>query len=132
MRRLMAAFSAVKRWPSSSISPDVGSSNPVMQPMVVLFPEPFGPRKPNMVPARTVSDRFSTATVGPYFFTRLVNRIASIGSASSFHYRQQFLTPGNKQRAGGLERYHVKPDSCQRQGDDLPPVAGGDESRGPP
>src|SRR5471030_2739013 len=118
MRRLMAAFSAVKRWPSSSISPDVGSSNPVMQPMVVLFPEPFGPRKPNMVPARTVSDRFSTATVGPYFFTRLVNRIASIGSASTFHYRQQFLAPRYKQGPGRPERDCVKSDSRQGQRDD--------------
>src|ERR1035438_10639896 len=77
MRRLIPALSAVKRCPSSSISPEVASSRPVMQPMVVLLPEPLGPRKPNMVPAGTASERFSTASSWPYFFTRLVVRMAS-------------------------------------------------------
>src|ERR1039458_7885087 len=75
MRRLIPALSAVKRCPSSSISPEVASSRPVMQPMVVLLPEPLGPRKPNMVPAGTASERFSTASSWPYFFTRLVVRM---------------------------------------------------------
>src|SRR5450432_4752426 len=108
MRRLMPAFSAVKRSPSSSTSPDVGSSSPVMQPMVVLFPEPLGPRKPNIVPARTVSERFSTATVGPYFFTMLVSRIASISISLfllrfSFDNRQQFFAPAHEHSACVLE-----------------------------
>ena len=57
--------------------------------MVVLLPEPLGPRKPNMVPGRTVSERFSTASTVPYFFTRLVMRIASMRSGSSFHDGEQ-------------------------------------------
>ena len=81
MRRLSAALSAVKRSPRISISPAVGSSRPVRQPMVVLLPEPFGPRKPNIEPFGTASERFSTATTVPYFFTRLEMRMASMGQA---------------------------------------------------
>ena len=33
--------------------------------MVVLLPEPFGPRNPNIVPAGTLSERFSTAVTVP-------------------------------------------------------------------
>jgi hypothetical protein len=46
--------------------------------MVVLFPEPFGPRKPNMVPAGTVRERFSTATVSPYLLVKLATWMAEV------------------------------------------------------
>ncbi len=56
----------------------VEQAGPCTQPMVVLLPEPFGHRKPNIAPVRTLSERFSTATAGPYFLTTLVRRIASM------------------------------------------------------
>src|SRR3954469_15731376 len=100
IRRLVAVLSAVNGSPSSAICPLGGSSRPVMQPIVVLFPLPLGPRKPNMVPARTDSERFSTATGGPYCLTRLVRRIASIRSVSSFDDGEKFFTAGVEDRAG--------------------------------
>ncbi len=33
--------------------------------MVVLLPDPFGPRNPNIVPAGTRSERLSTAVTEP-------------------------------------------------------------------
>src|ERR1019366_10255946 len=93
MRRLMAALSALKGWPRISIWPAVGSSSPVRQLMVVLLPEPLGPRKPNMAPGATDSDKPSTAVTVPYFFTRSVIRMASIRSASSFDDGEQLFPP---------------------------------------
>src|SRR5262249_47594338 len=39
--------------------------------MVVVFPAPFGPRKPVILPGSTVNDRLSTARVSPYLLVRL-------------------------------------------------------------
>ena len=41
-----------------------------MQRMVVLLPEPLGPRNPVTTPGSTVNDKLSTATVDPYFLVR--------------------------------------------------------------
>src|SRR5260370_41649488 len=104
MRRLVAALSALKGWPRISIWPLVGSRRPVMHPMVVLLPEPLGPRKPNIAPARTLSERFSTATAGPYFLTTLVRQMASIaglGLGLSFDNREYPFTPRGKNRSSG-------------------------------
>src|SRR5690349_11819300 len=104
MRRFKDALSAVKRSPRISMNPAVGSRRPVRQPMVVLLPEPFGPRKPNIEPLGTSSDRFSTATTVPYFFTRLEMRIAST-SGPSFDYCHQLLAPPRERQRGAAERY---------------------------
>src|SRR5215471_16931732 len=107
MRRLSSALDAVKVFPRSSIAPEVGSSSPVMQPMVVLLPLPFGPRKPNIAPAGTASDRFSTATLAPYFFTTLVRRIASMRSVSSFRHGQQTLAARREHCGRRAQGNHV-------------------------
>src|SRR5271157_5977505 len=104
MRRLMAARSASKLWPRISIWPAVGSSRPVRQPMVVLLPEPLGPRKPNMVPDATDSDKPSTAVTVPYLFTRSVIRMASIRSASPFDDGEQLFPARQQDSPGVLER----------------------------
>src|SRR5271157_4212066 len=104
MRRLMAARSASKLWPRISIWPAVGSSRPVRQPMVVLLPEPLGPRKPNMVPGATDSDKPWTAVTVPYFFTRSVIRMASIGSAPPFDDGEQFFAPRQQHGSRAFER----------------------------
>jgi len=41
-----------------------------MQRIDVLFPEPFGPRKPVTRPGVTVNDNESTAVVDPYFLVK--------------------------------------------------------------
>src|SRR3989442_10973829 len=38
---------------------------------MVVFPEPFGPRRPMTSPAPTSSDTPSTASLGPYHFVSL-------------------------------------------------------------
>src|SRR5690554_5659163 len=51
--------------PARRIVPASGLSNPVIMEIVVVFPAPFGPTMPNIVPARTVRSMLSTATVSP-------------------------------------------------------------------
>ena len=51
--------------PATRTSPAVGASKPVSSLMVVDFPEPFGPRKPNSVPAATCKFRSRTAITRP-------------------------------------------------------------------
>src|SRR5438105_5351435 len=59
-------------------SPDVRWTNPSRTPIVVVLPEPFGPRNPNTPPFGTWSDRWSTATTSPY---RLVRPSVSMTSS---------------------------------------------------
>src|SRR2546421_753822 len=53
-------------------SPDVGCTSPRSMPIVVVLPEPLGPRKPKTPPRGTRSVRWSTATTSPYCFVRSV------------------------------------------------------------
>src|SRR2546429_8510269 len=53
-------------------SPDVGGTSPRSMPIVVVFPEPLGPRKPKTPPRGTRSVRWSTATPSPYWFVSSV------------------------------------------------------------
>ena len=48
--------------PSSRTAPLVGRTRPRTQRIVVVFPEPLGPRKPNTPPSGTTRSRPSTAT----------------------------------------------------------------------
>ena len=45
--------------------PDVGAARPSRIFSVVVFPAPFGPRKPVTLPGWTSNDRSSTARTGP-------------------------------------------------------------------
>ena len=49
--------------PSTVTFPEPGSRNPVIIRIVVVFPAPFGPRKPRISPLSTRNDTSSTATV---------------------------------------------------------------------
>ena len=62
-----------------NLGPPWDPAVPVRQPMVVLLPDPFGPRKPKHGAGPfTVSESPSTATTPSYFFTRFEIRIASV------------------------------------------------------
>ena len=50
-------------WPNSAVLPAVADTSPSTQRMVVVLPEPFGPRKPNTPPSGTERSSPSTATV---------------------------------------------------------------------
>src|SRR2546430_5079365 len=58
--------------PKMRASPDVGCTSPRSMPIVVVLPEPLGPRKPKTPPRGTRSVRWSTATTSPYCFVRSV------------------------------------------------------------
>ena len=49
--------------PRMVISPAVGTSTPSNIDRVVVFPAPFPPRSPTMVPRSTVNEMFLTAMV---------------------------------------------------------------------
>ena len=48
--------------PNSSTDPEAGTVIPIIMRIELVFPEPFGPSKPNIVPGSITSDRPSTAT----------------------------------------------------------------------
>ena len=56
--------------------PAVGGRMPQSMRMVVVFPEPFGPRKPKISPCVTSNEIRSTATRDPKRFSRFLTRIA--------------------------------------------------------
>jgi len=53
-------------WPATSTSPAVGCSRPESIFNVVVFPAPFGPRKPTRSPAPTLKSMPSTARTVSY------------------------------------------------------------------
>jgi hypothetical protein len=55
--------------PSQAISPESGMKMPVIIRMVVVFPAPFRPRSPVIVPRRTVNEIPSTARTSPKTLT---------------------------------------------------------------
>ena len=52
-------------------------------PSVVVFPAPFGPRKPTISPRATVNDRSSTTTASPYRFVRCSALIAGVADGET-------------------------------------------------
>src|SRR6185295_2430111 len=60
------SFSTSK--PATVASPEVGSSSPQSMRIVVVLPEPFGPRMPKISPASISNDASSTAFTAPKCF----------------------------------------------------------------
>src|ERR1044071_3357566 len=74
--------------------PEVGCSRPTIILIVVVFPAPFGPRKPNTSPAYTSKLTLSTATLSPYRLTssRASIKFSGIKSPFSEQYHHLFYT----------------------------------------
>src|SRR3954471_23797628 len=51
-----------KVWPKTRTSPESGTVMPIIMRMLLVFPAPLGPSRPNTFPAGIASDRSSTAT----------------------------------------------------------------------
>ena len=64
-RRIDSARPSGTVRPSSRTDPFVGRASPSTQRIVVVFPDPLGPRKPNTPPSGTVRSSPSIATVRP-------------------------------------------------------------------
>src|SRR5216684_2102579 len=70
MRALIDSLWVAMSNPSTRPSPLVGVMMPHNMRMVVVLPEPFGPRKANTSPSRTSNDSRSTAVRSPYTLVR--------------------------------------------------------------
>src|SRR6266849_5109643 len=70
MRALIDSLWVAMSNPSTRPSPLVGVMIPHNMRMVVVLPEPFGPRKANTSPSRTSNDSRSTAVRSPYTLVR--------------------------------------------------------------
>ena len=81
-RRIGWASSRYGR-PSTVAVPEVGRVRPRMQRIVVVLPEPLGPRKPVTRPGSTVTVRSSTATRAPYRFVRPADLDHAVSMASA-------------------------------------------------
>src|SRR5918999_1779996 len=57
-------------WPRTVPPPAVGRASPRRSLMVVLLPDPFGPRNPTTLPAGTRRSRSFRAVVRPYVLVR--------------------------------------------------------------
>src|SRR6266704_1151557 len=64
-----SGFSSTSK-PATVAVPEVGNRNPVRMRIVVVFPAPFGPRKPTICPFSTSNEMSLTATVRAYRFVR--------------------------------------------------------------
>src|SRR6185369_3151761 len=61
--------------PATRTVPSVAGRKPVMTRMVVVFPAPFGPRKPRIWPGTAENDTSSTAARSPKRFVRCATSI---------------------------------------------------------
>ena len=67
-------------FPKICASPPVGTVMPVRIRMVVVFPAPFGPRKPKVSPSLTEKEMSLRATSLPKCLVRCETSIAFIGT----------------------------------------------------
>src|SRR5439155_14717180 len=66
--------------PATVAVPEVGNRKPVSMRIVVVFPAPFGPRKPTISPFATSKEMWSTARVRAYLFVSSLTLIIRISS----------------------------------------------------
>ena len=64
--------------PSTECVPEVGNTSPSSIRIVVVLPEPFGPRKPYTDPAGTARSRESTAVAAPKRLVSPADAIAAL------------------------------------------------------
>jgi len=65
IRRRTSAPCSTTSSPSTVTVPEVADRKPVMIFMQVVFPAPFGPRKPTISPSRTSNETPCSARIGP-------------------------------------------------------------------
>src|ERR1043166_8771473 len=75
--------------PATDAVPEVGGRKHVRTRIVVVFPAPFGPRKPTIWPFSTSNEILSTATLRAYRFVRpstlIILRILGTNGVSRCH-----------------------------------------------
>src|SRR5438552_14786045 len=107
MRALIDSLWLAMSKPSTLPLPLVGVMMPHNMRMVVVLPEPFGPRKANTSPSRTSSDRRSTAVRSPY---TLVNwRALTAAVISVQRLAEPVRTEPEHHQTKGGQREHLRP-----------------------
>src|SRR6185436_3005242 len=77
-RDFTASGSATTSMPATDAVPEVGCSSPQRMRIVVVLPEPFGPRIPKISPGRISKEMSSTAVILPK--RRTMERTSTTGS----------------------------------------------------
>src|SRR5690349_4599227 len=80
MLRRTSSRSATTSWPATRATPAVGVASVHSMLMVVVFPAPLGPRKPNTSPTATSKFTPRTARTSSKFLTRSRTAIAGTGA----------------------------------------------------
>src|SRR6516165_4280478 len=70
MRRRVSSDCVATSSPPMSARPAVGGKKPVRMRMIVVFPEPLGPRSPMISPFSTLKETWFTARVAPKYLVR--------------------------------------------------------------
>src|SRR4051794_797080 len=70
MRFLTSRGCSITSYPATFAVPPVGGKKQVKTRIVVVFPAPFGPKKPTICPFSTSKEMLSTATVRAYRLVR--------------------------------------------------------------
>src|SRR5882762_8791224 len=77
IRDFTASGSRTTSTPATRAVPEVGSKSPQRIRMVVVLPEPFGPRMPKISPGKISKETSSTATIRPK--RRVIERTSTTG-----------------------------------------------------
>lgn len=75
MAFLTSEDSFIQSCPAMNALPEVGKRSVQRIFIVVVFPAPFGPRKPKIVPSSTSKEILSTAVIPSNFFDRFFTEI---------------------------------------------------------
>src|SRR5579859_188140 len=105
MRFLTARGSSRTSKPATVAVPDVGGMKHVNMRMVVVFPAPFGPRKPTIWPFSIEKEMWSTAVLRAYLFVRSLTVIIY------FYFSYRKICNSESPQADAqllIEKHHVK------------------------
>src|SRR5258708_37723831 len=95
-------FSSTSK-PATVAVPSVGGKKHVRMRIVVVFPAPFGPRKPTIWPFWTSNEMLLTAIFRAYLLVRHVTVIIAVYSSRKMYNRKPFRArrrPGENGRKG--------------------------------
>src|SRR5712691_220562 len=107
MRALIDSLWVAMSKPNTRPWPLVGVMMPHSMRMVVVLPEPFGPRKANTSPSRTSSDSRSTAVNSPYTLVR--SRALTAMDTSVERLAESVGAEAKDDQAEGRQREHLRP-----------------------
>ena len=106
-RRITAGRPSGVVEPSTAVRPAVAATSPSRQRIVVVFPDPFGPRNPNTPPSGTDRSSPCTATLGAFRHRRYSLRSPSTSITAVMH-GQTNCGPSRVTRSARTRRCHPR------------------------